>query len=376
MMKCKSEHVVEFKKCYLFKNVLWIVMELCKVGSVSDLIKLSNTNLNEEQIASVVIDVLKGLSFLHSNKRIHRDIKAGNILMNDEGRTKLADFGVSGQLSKSTTKRHTVIGTPFWMAPEVILETGHNYKADIWSLGITIIEMAEGRPPHFDIHPLRAIFIIPTRPPPSFTDKSLWSRELNDFLSLCLTKDPKERPSAMSLLEHPWIKHYENKIKPDCFKSMIEDSYKAIEMYGGREKALNKGYDESSSSSSDTNSDVDIGSMVIKKGKGSDSSEEVTFDYGTFCEIEDDQSDENENGTIVITKNEEVNEEYVPQFVSLLNSKDKDEEKIPENLLSVEEYDEKIRLLDKKLRRDIRNLKKRVQVDRKIIGEILLERKV
>jgi serine/threonine kinase 3 len=166
--------------------MLWIVMEYCGPGSVSDLMTITKKTLNERQIAVILRDALKGLNLLHEKQRIHRDIKAGNILLNDECVAKLADFGVSGQ-SKDYTKHHTVIGTPFWMAPEVMQEE-YDKEADIWSLGITAIEMAEGRPPYYNIHPMRAIFMIPTRPPPKLTNPELWSPEFISFVAACLQK--------------------------------------------------------------------------------------------------------------------------------------------------------------------------------------------
>lgn len=140
---------------------------------------------------------------------IFRDIKAGNILLNSEGHAKLADFGVAGQLTDTMAKRNTVIGTPFWMAPEVIEEVGYDCVADIWSLGITALEMAEGKPPYGDIHPMRAIFMIPQKPPPSFRDPDRWTTEFIDFVSLCLVKNPEERATATDLLQHVFIKERE-----------------------------------------------------------------------------------------------------------------------------------------------------------------------
>lgn len=182
-------------------------MEYCGAGSVSDIMRLRKKTLSESEIATILNDTLKGLEYLHLRRKIHRDIKAGNILLNSEGHAKLADFGVAGQLTDTMAKRNTVIGTPFWMAPEVIEEIGYDCVADIWSLGITALEMAEGKPPYGDIHPMRAIFMIPTKPPPSFREPDRWSPEFIDFVSLCLVKNPEERATATDLLQHEFIKN-------------------------------------------------------------------------------------------------------------------------------------------------------------------------
>lgn len=205
MQQCDSPYVVKYYGSYFKNTDLWIVMEFCGAGSVSDLMKIRNKTLTEEEIACILKYTLKGLEYLHLRRKIHRDIKAGNILLNAEGHAKLADFGVAGQLTDTMAKRNTVIGTPFWMAPEVIQEIGYDCLADIWSLGITAIEMAEGKPPYADIHPMRAIFMIPTKPPPTFKEAERWSNDFRDFVSRCLVKNPEERATATQLLQHSFI---------------------------------------------------------------------------------------------------------------------------------------------------------------------------
>lgn len=199
-------------------------MEYCGAGSVSDIMRLRKKTLTEDEIATILSDTLKGLDYLHIRRKIHRDIKAGNILLNSEGHAKLADFGVAGQLTDTMSRRNTVIGTPFWMAPEVIEEIGYDCVADIWSLGITALEMAEGKPPYGDIHPMRAIFMIPTKPPPSFREPDRWSPEFIDFVSLCLVKNPEERATANSLLQHPFI----SKILRRCQLSSFSHIYRGF----------------------------------------------------------------------------------------------------------------------------------------------------
>uniref|UniRef100_A0AAY5KV25 non-specific serine/threonine protein kinase n=1 Tax=Esox lucius TaxID=8010 RepID=A0AAY5KV25_ESOLU len=201
MQQCDSPYVVKYYGSYFKNTDLWIVMEYCGAGSVSDIIRLRNKTLTEDEIATILKSTLKGLEYLHFMRKIHRDIKAGNILLNTEGHAKLADFGVAGQLTDTMAKRNTVIGTPFWMAPEVIQEIGYNCVADIWSLGITSIEMAEGKPPYADIHPMRAIFMIPTNPPPTFRKPELWTDDFTDFVKKCLVKNPEQRATATQLLQ-------------------------------------------------------------------------------------------------------------------------------------------------------------------------------
>ncbi|XP_035452359.1 serine/threonine-protein kinase 3 isoform X2 [Spodoptera frugiperda] len=221
MQQCDSPYVVKYYGSYFKNTDLWIVMEYCGAGSVSDIMRLRKKTLSEDEIATILCDTLKGLEYLHRRRKIHRDIKAGNILLNTEGHAKLADFGVAGQLTDTMAKRNTVIGTPFWMAPEVIQEIGYDCVADIWSLGITALEMAEGKPPYGDIHPMRAIFMIPTKPPPSFREPDQWSPEFIDFVSQCLVKNPEERATAEYLLTHEFIGNAKH---PSILSTMIAEA--------------------------------------------------------------------------------------------------------------------------------------------------------
>ncbi|KAL5233147.1 hypothetical protein ACI65C_000557 [Semiaphis heraclei] len=221
MQQCDSPYVVKYYGSYFKNTDLWIVMEYCGAGSVSDIMRLRKKTLSEDEIATILSDTLKGLEYLHLRRKIHRDIKAGNILLNSEGHAKLADFGVAGQLTDTMAKRNTVIGTPFWMAPEVIQEIGYDCVADMWSLGITALEMAEGKPPYGDIHPMRAIFMIPTKPPPSFREPDKWSPEFIDFVSQCLIKNPEERATATKMLDHEFIG---NPKPPEILSQMIAEA--------------------------------------------------------------------------------------------------------------------------------------------------------
>ncbi|XP_018595400.2 mitogen-activated protein kinase kinase kinase kinase 4 isoform X2 [Scleropages formosus] len=194
---------------------LWLVMEFCGAGSITDLVKNTKGNsLKEDWIAYISREILRGLAHLHAHHVIHRDIKGQNVLLTENAEVKLVDFGVSAQLDRTVGRRNTFIGTPYWMAPEVIAcdenpDATYDYRSDLWSCGITAIEMAEGAPPLCDMHPMRALFLIPRNPPPRLKSKK-WSKKFFSFIEACLVKNYTQRPPTEQLLKHPFIRDQPN----------------------------------------------------------------------------------------------------------------------------------------------------------------------
>uniref|UniRef100_A0A8C0H835 non-specific serine/threonine protein kinase n=1 Tax=Chelonoidis abingdonii TaxID=106734 RepID=A0A8C0H835_CHEAB len=207
---CDHPYIVKLLGAFYHDSKLWIMIEFCPGGAVDAVMLELDRGLTEPQIQVICRQMLEALVYLHSKKIIHRDLKAGNVLLTQDGDIKLADFGVSAKNIKTLQRRDSFIGTPYWMAPEVVMcetmkDTPYDYKADIWSLGITLIEMAQIEPPHHELNPMRVLLKIAKSDPPTLNCPSKWSPEFKDFLKTALDKNPETRPSAAQLLEHSFV---------------------------------------------------------------------------------------------------------------------------------------------------------------------------
>ncbi|XP_039565258.1 STE20-like serine/threonine-protein kinase isoform X2 [Passer montanus] len=216
LASCDHANIVKLLDAFYYENNLWILIEFCAGGAVDAVMLELERPLTEPQIKVVCRQTLEALNYLHENKIIHRDLKAGNILFTLDGDIKLADFGVSAKNTRTIQRRDSFIGTPYWMAPEVVMcETSkdrpYDYKADIWSLGITLIEMAQIEPPHHELNPMRVLLKIAKSDPPTLAQPSKWSSDFKDFLKKCLEKNVDARWSATQLLQHPFVTVTSNK---------------------------------------------------------------------------------------------------------------------------------------------------------------------
>ncbi|XP_073229991.1 mitogen-activated protein kinase kinase kinase kinase 5-like isoform X2 [Porites lutea] len=227
MQHCQHPNIIQYMGSYLRRDKLWIAMEFCGGGSVQDIYCVTGP-CSESQISFICVETLKGLAYLHEKSLMHRDIKGANILLTTQGSVKLADFGIAARISDTLAKRKSFIGTPYWMAPEMAAVErtgGYDLKCDIWAVGITAIELAELQPPMFDLHPMRALYMIGKRSfvPPTLKEKDKWSVELHNFIKAALTKNPKKRPTADKMLMMPFCCHgYTKAVTQD-----LMDTFKA-----------------------------------------------------------------------------------------------------------------------------------------------------
>lgn len=227
MQHCQHPNIIQYMGSYLRRDKLWIAMEFCGGGSVQDIYCVTGP-CSESQISFICVETLKGLAYLHEKSLMHRDIKGANILLTMQGSVKLADFGIAARISDTLAKRKSFIGTPYWMAPEMAAVErtgGYDLKCDIWAVGITAIELAELQPPMFDLHPMRALYMIGKRSfvPPTLKEKEKWSVELHNFIKAALTKNPKKRPTADKMLMMPFCCHgYTKAVTQD-----LMDTFKA-----------------------------------------------------------------------------------------------------------------------------------------------------
>ncbi|KAH9254475.1 hypothetical protein BASA81_007588 [Batrachochytrium salamandrivorans] len=300
-----SNYVVRYHGNFQFQHMLWIVMDLCEGGSVADILQVCARKLGEEEIRAITMGMLLGLDHLHDHHIIHRDIKCANVLLTSTGIAKLADFGVSAELTESTIKRNTMCGTPYWMAPEVILESMYDYKCDIWSLGISVIEMVqEGHPPLEEMHPMRALFQIPRRPKPRIKREEQWSPALVHLLFVALEKDPIKRPGVKELLQHAFVAEWmgemvANKGESELLKQLALECGPTI-------------LEHHHAFHNDQNGDEDEATIIatfqgerhktVKKRPSAQEEEDEDDDQGSVVAHDEENEDGEDYGTFIIPK--------------------------------------------------------------------------
>jgi len=296
MKRCKCPYIVNFIGAWLKDDYIWIAMEFCGGGGVLDIMKALDITLTEDQICVVIRETLKALEYVHAQNLIHRDIKAGNILLNHKGQCKLADFGVSYIMDATMDKAKTILGTPYWMAPEVVKDDNYNFKADIWSLGITAIEMAAGKPPYHKEPGMNVLLQLPKRDPPTLPSEieDDFSEDFKDFIACCLIKDYAKRPSAKELLQHVWVKSAKTL---RVTQNLVKQALPALEKERNLRRKLDEEEDEEWAPDSqvyDTNGSggggsgsMVYGTMIMEddhKGGGGDDDDDDEYgdQYGTM----------------------------------------------------------------------------------------------
>ncbi|KAI5967438.1 hypothetical protein KGF57_000381 [Candida theae] len=236
--KLRHQHVVKYFESFIHATNVFIVMEYCGGGSCSDLIKFQK-KIPENIVGYIIKKVLTGLAYLHAEHKVHRDIKSANILLTEDAQVKIGDFGVSTEITLSKKKRNTFVGTPFWMAPEVIMrgggsrrngggganDGGYDYKADIWSTGITVIELVTGAPPLADHDPMKVLFDIPKQKPPQL--KGHYTTNIKEFVKRCVTADPEKRPNCTQLLQHEFITQLQGNARQELMRIITKKNLHA-----------------------------------------------------------------------------------------------------------------------------------------------------
>lgn len=276
LSSCKHQNIVEIYEAYYYDQKLWMLIEFCSGGAVDTLMFDLDKSLSEPQIQYVIRETLEALAFLHDNFVIHRDMKAGNILLTDQGKVKLADFGVSAKNTSQLQRRYSFIGTPYWMSPEIIAcetdkEMSYDTRTDIWSLGITCIELAEKEPPHNELNPNRVMMRIRKADPPKLKDqrtKNGWSKLFHEFLALCLDKTAENRPSARELLKHPFIADFKGNEK--CLANLLGEknaTVNIIEELDGDDSTNGKEHNGSEDTDSIETSNSSNATPALKKAE-------------------------------------------------------------------------------------------------------------